>query len=592
MKNKYIVQKERDAQALKNLESLSHKYSLIRLIVFILAVVFAVLAYLYTSWFYTCTILSLIGFVYILKKHDAVKDKIAYLQTHLGVLQHYLDRFDNTWKSYPENGSEYVDEVHVFTKDLDVFGKASLFQYINVAATSLGRDIVADLLVNGLANDKIVERQGAVAELCDDFEFYTELEALLILASQKQDSKKVIENFKQLDDNLVGNGKVMEVLKWILPVSTTIILILSALFGGVILSLLLRCVIVLQLILTLLFATKNKQALQPVFELQESLEAYLNVFRLVETKQFKSSELIALQTGLRQPSSVVSIKQLTTISSMVKTRLNIIAYLAFSSLLMWDFHCIYALGKWQRAHSKQMAASLIVITKLEAISTLATLARVKQQTCYPNVVDKVYLNARQIAHPLIHEPVSIANDFESFGSSCVITGSNMSGKTTFLRTLGLNTILAYAGAPVLAQHFELGRMKIYTSMRIEDNVSEGISTFYAEILRIKTILDDNRQHLPMLVLIDEIFKGTNSKDRIMGAYATIKQLSDGNTISLVTTHDFELSELANDELIKSKNYHFSEYYSDNTIHFDYKIKTGVATTTNAQYLLKMVGIME
>lgn len=174
--------------------------------------------------------------------------------------------------------------------------------------------------------------------------------------------------------------------------------------------------------------------------------------------------------------------------------------------------------------------------------------------------------------------------------TAVITGSNMSGKTTLLRTIGINLVLAYAGSPVCAKEFNCSIMDIFTSMRVKDDISTGVSTFYAELIRIKMIIEHVKKQSPMIFLIDEIFRGTNSNDRISGAKNIISNLYKEWIIGLISTHDFELCEMENEKHINVKNYHFSEYYENNKIIFDYKLKQGRCNTTNAKYLMRLVGV--
>lgn len=198
--------------------------------------------------------------------------------------------------------------------------------------------------------------------------------------------------------------------------------------------------------------------------------------------------------------------------------------------------------------------------------------------------------AEGLGHPLIPKDVCVRNDFEINNGACVITGSNMSGKTTLLRTVGINLVLAYSGAPVFAHKLECSVMDIFTSMRVHDDLNRGISTFYAELLRIKMIIDYSHKEQPLIYLIDEIFMGTNSLDRIAGARSVLKNLSKSWIIGLISTHDFELCDLEHESSVKIKNYHFTEKYINNEIKFDYKLRPGRSKTTNAKYLMKMVGI--
>lgn len=202
----------------------------------------------------------------------------------------------------------------------------------------------------------------------------------------------------------------------------------------------------------------------------------------------------------------------------------------------------------------------------------------------------ISFTALDIGHPLIVETKNVRNDIEIKNNICVITGSNMSGKTTLLRTIGINLVLAYCGAPVCASKMECSIMDLFTSMRINDDLNSGISTFYAELLRIKMLIDFSHKQQDMIFLIDELFRGTNSRDRIIGATSVVKNLSKDWIIGLISTHDFELCNLENEIDGKIVNYHFTESYINNKIQFDYTLRSGRCTTTNAKYLMKMVGI--
>lgn len=277
-------------------------------------------------------------------------------------------------------------------------------------------------------------------------------------------------------------------------------------------------------------------------------------------------------------------------------RFNGVMYLVVNSLLMWDVHCKDALSIWNKQYGKAIRTWLEVIGEIESLLSLSVLGQLKEQYTFPDIIQSKVpeFEFEALTHPLIEEKKVVGNSLQLEEGTCIITGSNMSGKTTFLRSIGMNLALAYAGAPVTARAFRTSYMEVFTSMRIEDRVDEGISTFYAELLRIKEMITFSETHSPMIALIDEIFKGTNSADRILGATQTIKKLGKPWVNVMVTTHDFELCQLA--EEVKQKrnsyNYHFEEYYEKNQIRFDYKLKDGRCQTTNAKYLLRMVGILE
>ncbi|MDQ0359513.1 MutS-related protein [Breznakia pachnodae] len=591
MKTVFEEQLEKEQDKQKDLEKTSQTYSTIRFLVFVGILAGIYFGYTQALFYYAMSVILLVLFLYLVKKHDGIKYQLAYCKMKQEVLNRYLDRFTNEWKKFSDEGQEFLSEHFPPGYDLDIFGNASLYQYINTASTHVGREQLANWLSLKPKDEKeITKRQNAVKELLEKLEFTIHFEVLGRIANSKVNSKKVFESIEEMNEDSYSIPMVMKVLKWLLPCATIVSLIVAYITGSNVALTIMEAGIVLQLLLTFVFAGKITSTLRPVFALHESLSIYLKMFESLKEETFESEYLKEQLTAMSE--SISGIKALSFVSELSKVRFNFLAHLLMSALLSWDFHCVEQLNKWKKDYLSILPKWFNVIGNVEALSSLSILAKVKEVYCFPTISSEVEVKTSSMGHPLLLEETTVFNDFSSDDTSCVITGSNMSGKTTFLRTLGLNTILTYSGAPVHAQAYQMGIMDIFTSMRIEDNVSEGISTFYAEILRIKQMVDFHETKKPMLALIDEIFKGTNSRDRIMGATETIRQLSNEQCITCVTTHDYELCDLESDPEIKSKNYHFSEYYENNKIYFDYKIKPGRATTTNAEYLLKMVGIIK
>ncbi|MGI6357904.1 MAG: MutS family DNA mismatch repair protein [Bacillota bacterium] len=267
-------------------------------------------------------------------------------------------------------------------------------------------------------------------------------------------------------------------------------------------------------------------------------------------------------------------------------------------LTLWDYQCLFALEDWRQESGQRLRTWLQVLAEVEALSSLANIRFEHPEWAMPQIISERgqpaagsdVLHAENMGHPLLQQPVT--NHF-SLGSSAqiaLITGSNMSGKSTFLRTVGCNLVLAYAGAPVCASGFRCSLFHLWTCMRVSDNLEQSISSFYAEVLRIKRIAAAAKNQQQVFFLLDEIFKGTNSQDRHIGARALISQLQRDGAYGLVSTHDLELGDLQAASNGKITNYHFREYYENSQIRFDYRLRAGISTTRNALYLIRMAGI--
>ena len=345
------------------------------------------------------------------------------------------------------------------------------------------------------------------------------------------------------------------------------------------------------LCLSLLFFMKHAQQLSGVAPLAYLIEDYERIFHLIEETAFQSDALCRIRSDVEE--ACAAIKKLRRILMLVQLRSNSILFFLVNAFGLLDFQCVIALQDWRQRYGRTLRIWLQDIGELESYLSLAQLNLAREAVCIADSTPTPpYLHAGTIVHPLLEEGSAVANSITIDNGTYIITGSNMSGKTTFLRTLGINLVLMHAGAGVCADSFCAGSMNLFTSMRVHDNVSEGISTFYAEILRIQQMNEASRKQEPMLVLIDEIFKGTNSADRIYCATSAIRHLHQPWIITLISTHDFELCELSGDPAIQAVNYHFSEYYEKDRICFDYRLKEGKCTTTNARELMRLAGFKE
>jgi DNA mismatch repair ATPase MutS len=341
---------------------------------------------------------------------------------------------------------------------------------------------------------------------------------------------------------------------------------------------------------------QTDRVIMPVYRFGNKAADFYRLFVCMKEQAFHSSLLQELQADTSGRDGALSgLRSLKALNQACYLSYNPLLHMLLEGFLGWDFWMAFFAGKWAKRYQKRVSAAMERVAEMEELSSLAVLGCVRKVT-RPKVYtgeEDCRILCREAFHPLLSPQEVVANSAHLAQGVTVITGSNMSGKTTFLRTLAMNLVLAYTGAGVCAEHFEANYMRIFTSMRVMDDIAGGISTFYAEILRIKGMADYMKQgedKIPAICLIDEIFKGTNSADRIVGAEKAIQRLSAGKSMVLVSTHDFELCDLTDGQGNAVTNYHFEEYYEDERLLFDYKIKDGRCTTRNAMAILKLAGL--
>ena len=530
----------------------------------------------------------LLLFTWLIRQHNMVKKQLRFLNNSLAVTREYLARFSDDWQKLPEDGHDFSSHDRPQDTDLHIFGKASLYQYLCCARTTLGRRMLSHALtVTPPPAGIIRQRQAAVRELIDRQRLCVELLSLSHQLPHNHDTRPLLKSIAA--DRQYYISHTLQRTAWLLPIITfcSIILSLAGLLSFQIPGLLLG----LQFALAMAFHRQNQAILAPLKTLNQELHAYRALFILMGETNFTSTALQRIAADLSQ-NGAPALRQLARLTDHVNLCRNLFFFVLGNALLLWDCHCAARFTRWQDNAALCLPDWLTAWAETELYISLAMPGHTRKQICFPQILEHTpQLETRGLSSLLITEEKAVPNDTTLVAETRIITGSNMSGKTTYMRTLASSLVLAYAGAPVCAQNFACSLMHIFTSIQVHDDQSQGISTFYAELLRIKQMVDFSKKKLPMFICIDEIFKGTNSADRIIGAKEAISRLTRPYAITLVSTHDFELCELQSPNDIPVSNYHFAEYYEENKIKFDYKIKNGRCQTTNAQYLLKMAGIL-
>jgi len=567
---------------------------LLRVIVFASGTAFTVFFYMKNSYYLSVIVLvtTIITFISLAIRHRKIKHNKIRCLVLCKINENSLKRLDNNWKDFPDSGDDFIDEDHSYSRDLDIFGENSLFQWINTCITYIGRQKLKDALSKPKYNTyEIHKRQGAIKELASNIGWTQRFAAEAILSENKNHDPEALFDWAKGKNDFFLKPLVIFVIR-ILPVITFSLLVSCIVFPNFSYKIFLID-IVLHIILLAIGYKEVSKNLDTIYKYKDTIIIYNNLLKHIEKKNFKSEHLIELKEKLINKSGMKAsfqIKKLANLVTLVSDRKNIY-YFPINVLLLWDYQCLINLQKFKKDSGAYLRPWLDVIGEIEALNSLSTISYEHTDWAMPKFESgSPIFNAKDMGHPLLGSN-RVYNDIhiEKSQNVLLITGSNMSGKSTLLRTTGINLVLAYAGAPVCAKSFTCSIMDIYTCMRTSDNLEKNISSFYAELLRIKKLVTATESKSPIFFLLDEIFKGTNSIDRHTGAKILVAKLSTENALGFVSTHDLELGDIEKTNR-RVKNYHLKEYYKDDKLFFDYKLRTGVSTTRNALYLMKMAGL--
>lgn len=530
-------------------------------------------------------------FLILVIKHQQIKKQISYLESIVQINENALLRLSGKWTDFPNTGDRFINPEHPYSTDLNIFGRGSLFQYLNATTSFMGEQALAKLLNTPANYAEIQPRQQAIQDLAQRLDWRQHFQATGM--DNVQQTRNPAQLLAWAEGKPLLSNKKSVYLLWMLPLLTLSLLTLTAFrLVPVYVPMLTLAV---QLLIVIFSEKIVRQAFNETGKAVAELERYSALLKCIELEDFQAPLLIDLKRKLYTCTQTSShqIKVLARLADRITLRYSPFIHFFINIITFWDLSTLKKLETWQSKSGSSLRKWLNVIGDLEALASLAIPAHDHPNWVLPEVRDcPPIFEAASLGHPLISEDLRICNDVSlpAQGTTLVITGSNMSGKSTFLRTIGINLVLAYAGAPVCARSLRCSLMNIYSSMQVQDNLEQRISTFYAELKQIKLIVDAAALGQPIIFLLDEIFKGTNSKDRIFGAKTVIRKLSTLSAIGLVTTHDLELGALEQEHPQFIRNCHFTDTIHDNRICFDYRLKPGIAQTTNAIALMKMIGI--
>jgi hypothetical protein len=613
-----------------------------RVVVFLAGVVVLLLAFgahWLSPWW---LILPVLLYSVLLVHHERVTRDWHRSQRAVVFYENGLARLHDDWKGHGQSGDRFRDETHPYAGDLDLFGAGSLFELLCTARTRSGEKTLASWLLQAAAPEEVRARQAAVAELRPLLDLREDL-ALLggnvpagvdfdALAAWGAEAPLLTRQWPRWLALALGLLTTTALTGWLL--SLLGLLDKTTIFGRFfndLRSVPFAILIAVQASFAGYFYGRVQRVLSAVDRRGRDLALLSSVLARLERAAFTAPRLCELRAALDTPSpptplprsgregSKVSplsplggrgvggeggrkgravppserIAQLGNLLDLLNSRRNqLFAPLAY--LLMWGTQMAHAIESWRAVAGPAIGRWLAVVGQFEALCALAAYGYENADDPFPEIVTDgaPCCDGEQLGHPLLPASRCVRNDLHLTGGlrALIVSGSNMSGKSTFLRTVGINVVLALAGAPVRARRLRLSPLAVGATLRIQDSLQEGRSRFYAEILRVRQIVDLTRGPLPLLFLLDEIFAGTNSHDRRLGAEAVVSGLVEAGAIGLVTTHDLSLTHIAEQLGSRAANVHFADHFENGVMIFDYQLQPGVVRNSNALALMRAVGL--
>ena len=490
-----------------------------------------------------------------------------------------------------ENGEEFIDFQHPYAYDLDVFGNHSLFQNMNRTATYIGKKTLAEQCVRLLPNEEIIRNQEAVKELADKLAWRQEF---LALAKISQDTKPAYESllkWSKSNSTPLSKGTV-----WISILSPVLFLGSAVAYwntSNVVYLNVLSFIFVFNLGFLGRFMKRIQLEIAHSSNIDTIISHYGLLLQKIEKEDFKAEKLIQLQKQLtyQNEKASVHLKQLASLFSSMDTIQNLITGVAFNGTFLFNLHIFKALIVWKNQHAAVLEKWLVVMGEFEMLNSLANVSYNNPDFVFPELNAQYEISFSNLSHPLLSKKNRVGNDIDFQPQSfMILTGSNMSGKSTFLRSLGINMVLTGMGSVVCATQANVHPMPVLVSMRLADSLSDSESYFFAEIKRLKQIMDE-LDHQPAFVLLDEILRGTNSDDKRNGTIEVIKKVIAKNALGAIATHDIEVCLTTNEYPETLVNKCFEVEIRNNDLHFDFVLRDGICKNKSATFLMKKMGVI-
>jgi hypothetical protein len=571
---------------------LSKIISQLRLIVFVLTL--ASIIFFAQNGSYSMIFISLLvgvtAFAILIRHHSKVLAEKKYREALLKINQEELKALDGDFSCF-DDGKKFVDAGHNFGYDLDIFGEGSLFQFLNRTCTNSGRDVLAERLKQPfLQLETIKVNQVAIKELKNKIEWRQDFQAAGMTIEDKVSDKERILKWVQLP--ALFSHRIFKVLIIIVPVLTVMMGILEAL--GFISGMQLLLYLSIPYGITGVYLNRINRRHHYVSKTAEMLAKYALLIKKIEALPASSPLILKLKSKVlnEQFSASKQLKLLSSIVTALDTRLNMLVGVILNGLLLWDIIQMRRLEKWQRLNRKHLSEWFESIAEIDAMISFSNYFYNDPDLCLPDLTQNEFeINGEEVGHPLIQREARVNNPVEiKQGQFLIVTGANMAGKSTYLRTVGVNMVLAMCGAPVCARSFRFKPVNIFTSIHTSDSLARNESYFYSELKRLKLMIAELEKGTELFIILDEILRGTNSKDKHAGSEALLKQLIRFGTNGIVATHDVDLGSLQEIFPENICNRCFEAGIDGNRLSFSYKLREGVPKNMNATILMREMGI--
>jgi ABC-type multidrug transport system fused ATPase/permease subunit len=567
-------------------------FGFIRLIFFLSAI--ACLYFYFNAhqpgWLIATFVLMALFFVFV-RVYQQTKDRSTFTQKLIDINTTEIAFLQGESLPY-EEGEEFVDTHHAYSYDLDLFGKGSLYACLNRTTTSYGKESLAKALINA-DTTIIAERQEVIRELAGMINFRQHIQASGSLHVIEQSDMDKLKSWLKLP--AVFESLLNYYLLILSPLALLVSLILYFSSGNPVLLNLFSALFIFNFLLTAAFLKGIMKQVSASTAVAKVLDQFEKQLKEIEAQRFEAGLLQDLQKQLSpgRSSAAKNIKRLGTLFKYLDFIINPVMSAVLNGLSLFHIHILFALDKWKKRNDGQVLNWLQTIGEFESLNSFANLAFNNPGYCYPAIAKQETINAMEMAHPLIRNGKTVSNDI-SFREQkfVVLTGSNMSGKSTFLRTLGVNIVLAKAGSVVCAKNFSLYPYDLYVSMRITDSLQDSESFFYAELKKLREIIQHLERENKTFVMLDEILRGTNSNDKHSGTVGLIRKLVAHHATGIIATHDLTIGELSKEYPGYIGNKCFESEILNGELVFDYKLKDGVCTKLNASFLLKKMGVID